>query len=433
MRFGLLGNDPDGVALACALVSSGRYQIAAATAPVSEDVIRSWNSDFRRSIDIEEVLADPAIGLVIVAGPLSTRGQQLRRAVQSERHVLCVAPADRTFETAYEAGMMQQDTGFVLMPILPRLFHPALLRLGELLREGSSPGPPALLQIEAHARSELLMGLEEGGVRPNFPGWDILRLLGGDIDEVSAFADGDELRPGSPVLLAGRFLHGGLFQLTLLPGQPDDAWRLTAFGRSGSAELYLPQGWEGPAFLNHPAENGLEREETWEANDPWPAVVAAFETAARHLPGRSAPPREQQEAMPPGSAVPAGPPPVLPTWQDAVRALELDDAARRSIEKRRPSALEYQEGGEQAGFKGMMTLVGCSLVWCVLLVLIVVAWVPQQQQAAEQSGLKRVMTLVGWIVIPLLLVFLVLQLLRYIIPERPKPEKKPSGEQTPSR
>jgi hypothetical protein len=78
-------------------------------------------------------------------------------------------------------------------------------------------------------------------------------------------------------------------------------------------------------------------------------------------------------------------------WQDAVRCLELDDAARRSVEKRRASSLEYQEVTEEAGFKGTMTLVGS------LVLLIMSFWVPWA----------------GWLIAPLFGVFLVMQGFRW--------------------
>ena len=49
-----------------------------------------------------------------------------------------------------------------------------------------------------------------------------------------------------------------------------------------------------------------------------------------------------------------------------------------------------------------MTLVGCGLLWCVLLLLILSAWFPK----------------VGWLIIPVLALFLALQLLRWLIPRR---------------
>src|SRR5580704_15069933 len=87
-------------------------------------------------------------------------------------------------------------------------------------------------------------------------------------------------------------------------------------------------------------------------------------------------------------------------WQDEVRCLELDDAARRSVERRRNSTLEYQEATEQASFKGTMTLVGCGLLWLSLVLLILSAWVPK----------------LGWVIAPVFGAFLLLQVLRWVIP-----------------
>jgi hypothetical protein len=65
--------------------------------------------------------------------------------------------------------------------------------------------------------------------------------------------------------------------------------------------------------------------------------------------------------------------------------------------------LEYQEATEEVGFKGTMTLVGCALLWVVLLLVVLTAWVPWLR----------------WVIMPLIVVFLGLQLLRYALPKRP--------------
>jgi myo-inositol 2-dehydrogenase/D-chiro-inositol 1-dehydrogenase len=374
MRVALVGNHPDGVDLAGALVDSGRHQLVAHTAPV-ESVRRRWGPDVKRVADLEEVLADPAVEAVLVAGPLALRPEQLRRALQSERHVLCVHPADLSPEAAYEASLIQQDTRCLLLPILPEGLHPAVRRLADFVdRQGerSPVGAFLLLEVERASTGELLE-VGPGGHRAAFPGWDVLRVLGGEVAEVSAFAVREEVEPGAVVLLAGRFEGGGLFQTTLLPNQPEARWRLAVVGNAGRAELTFPLGWEGPAFLEW-RQGGERREEHWERWDPWPAFEA-FERAAQ-----------------------------LPTWQDEVRALELDDAARRSVERRRANLMEYQEASEEVGFKGTMTLAGCALLWGALLLLIVSRWVPQ----------------LGWLILPLLVVFIVLQLLRYAIPRPPE-------------
>jgi predicted dehydrogenase len=377
MRFALLGDHPDGVDMACALAECGRHHLLVCTSSLSADVLRRLGGEVRSVSDVEEVLADPAIEAVIVAGQEGVRPAQLRRALQSERHVLCVHPPDQTPETAY-------DTGCVLLPLLPEATHLAIRRLAEFVRRkdgNSSPiGAFRLLAMERSMEGEALDGIWIAGHKPSFPGWDILRTIGGDIQEVSAFAESEELREGEPVLVAGRFEQGGLFQVRLLPHERRPSWRLTAICSAGRAELLFPQGWNGPAILDWRDADGETHEEYWQHWDPWPALIDAFEQALQGDPQT----RSQ------------------PNWQDAIRALELDDAARRGVEKRRSSILEYQEATEEVGFKGTMTLLGCSLLWGVLLLLILSVWWPK----------------LGLLIVPLIVVFLGLQLLRYFVPQQ---------------
>ena len=387
MRFALLGDHPDGVDMACALAESVRHRVLAHTAPLSADVLRRLGGNVRRVSDVEEVLADPAIEAVIVAGHAGVRPAQLRRALQSERHVLCVYPPDQTPEIAYEAAMIRNDTGCVLMPLLPEATHPAIRRLSEFVRRKDASSSPAgvfrLLEMERGVEGEVLDGVWIAGHKPSFPGWDILRLLGGEIQEVSAFAEQEELREGEPVLVAGRFEQGGLFQVVLLPRQQQPSWRLTAIGSGGRVELLFPLGWNGPAILDWRDADGERHEEYWQRWDPWPVLIETFEQLASGV-----------ASAPRGTAALC--------WQDAIRALELDDAARRSVEKRRSSLLEYPEATEEVGFKGTMTLVGCSLLWGVLFLLILSVWWPK----------------LGFLIVPLIVVFLGLQLLRYIVPKQ---------------
>jgi predicted dehydrogenase len=386
MRFALLGDHPDGVEMACAFAESGRHRIVACTAALGDDVLRRFGGDVQRVHDLEEVLADPAVEAAIVAGHPGVRPAQLRRALQSERHVLCVHPPDQTPEIAYEAAMIRNDTGCVLLPILPEATHPAIRRLAEFVRRKDGAASPIgtfrLLEMERGAAEEVLDDIWIAGQKPSFPGWDILRTVGGEIQEVSAFAEHEELREGEPVFVAGRFEQGGLLQVTLLPRQRAPRWRLTAIGSAGRAELLFPLGWNGPACLDWRDADGQTQEQYWERWDPWPILVEMFERIVE------------------SSAAPEGSPRL--SWQDAIRALELDDAARRSVERRRSSLLEYPEATEEVGFKGTMTLIGCSMVWTVLLLLILSNWWPALR----------------WLIVPLIAIFLSLQFLRYLIPKQ---------------
>jgi predicted dehydrogenase len=414
MRFALLGDHPDGLDLARALVESGRHQLAVYTGPAEgAEFLRRRGLAVALVGDLEEVLADPGVELVVVAGRPGTRPAQLRRALQSERHVLCVHPADQSPDVAYEAAMIQNDTGHVLLPLLPEVLHPGVARLVDLARpqqpQASGPlGALRLVELERWAPEEVMLEPEAPGQKPSVPGWDVLRAVGGEIAEVSALTAGEEIGPGDSLMVAGRFTHGGLLEAVLLSNQYEPRWRLAVTGAYGQAELVFPLGWPGPARLTWREETGEPREETWDTWNPWPTLVEAFESAVRYqtVASRHGPAAADDPALrlPPSPLV----------WQTAVRCLELDDAARRSVERRRTSVLEYQEASEEVGFKGTMTLVGCGLLWLILLLVIVAAWIPQ----------------VGWVIVPVLVGFLGLQLLRWLVPG-PREESSDAGRKPP--
>jgi hypothetical protein len=394
--------------MACALVGSGRHELLAYTGKeMSAEQVRRWGSSTKLVSDLEEVLADPAIDAVIVAGGVDNRPTQLRRALQSERHVLCVHPADHTPDTGYEAAMIQGDTGQVLFPLLPDALHPGVIRLTELVRDREGPvGALRLLDVEHATAGEFLLDVDSAESKPALPGWDVLRAVGGEIAEVSGFGVGEELAAFQPLLLSGSFEGGGLFQATFVPMsrrvQPGGSyWRATVTGERGRAELLFPLGWTGPAFLTWRDETGEWREQAWSAWDPWPVLVTHFESAGGIAPARSERTIGSRESgvgsQGPDSLFPI---PCFPKWHDEVRCLELDDAARRSLARRRTSVLEYPEATEEAGFKGTMTLVGCGLLWVCLVLLILSRWYAW----------------LGWLVVPVLAGFLVLQMLRWVLP-----------------
>ncbi len=412
MRFALLGNHPDGVEMATALVATGRFPIAAYTALIADAVLAAWGRDALKRNDLEEILADPQVELVIVAGIEANRPAQLRRALQSERHVLVVHPPDRTPEIAYEAGMIQKDTGYVLLPLLPEALHPAVARLKAFVPVASATA--YLLEL-ARAAEDAAQPDPALARKPTFAGWDVLRALGGEIAEVSAFAVREEASASEPVLVSGRFERGGLFQMTFAPAD-DNSCRLTVRGGGARAELLFPQGWRGPAFLSYTDANGEPREESWEPWDPWSAVVAQLESRLRSSVKSPSPARGEGSLSAERRL----------SWEDEIRCLELDEAARRSVERRRSSTLEYQEASEEVGFKGTMTLVGCALLWGLLALLLALAVAAQGIKSRQPAlaallpeGVDAAMC-VGLLFGVPLVVFLGLQLLRVFTRKDPK-------------
>jgi predicted dehydrogenase len=413
MRFALLGEHVDGLNMARALVESGRHQLVLYQgAPQGLEWLRRLDPSLPTVGDLEEVLADPAIDLVIVAGALEERPHQLRRALQSERHVLCVHPPDRTPDIAYEAAMIQADTGRLLLPLLTKGLHPGIRRLAGWLSSGEKPiGNLRLIGCERRQAPANHVKGKAPEPAFSFSGWDVLRVLGGEIAEVSAFAEEEMIVANAPLLLSGRFERGGLFQVTLLPGAGEPIWRLTVFASNGEAELVWQAAPLGRVELKGRNETGRFPEDCWENWSPWPELVNIFERAVAGLESRiedRGSRIEDGNAKESPAAIRDPPSSILNprssildhrlSWQDAIRSLELDDAVRRSLERRRASLLEYPEASEEVGFKGTMTLVGCGLLWVMVLLLVLSRWYPK----------------LGWLILPLLILFLVLQLLRWV-------------------
>ncbi len=421
MRFALLGDHPDGLDMARALVESGRHKLAIYCGPVEgRERLARWELRPRFLGDLEETLAAPDLEAVIVAGRLDSRPIQLRRALQSEHHVLCVHPASDSPDSAYEAALLQNDVKKVLLPLLPWRYHPALRRLEDIAAGTASPvdsrfqaasrqrpltssqgpavlanPPPAtlgsrLIELEIWSAEELLAEGDALVNKPWLPGWDLLRFLGGEIAEIFALAPELEEMGAEPLLLTGKFESNRLFQVTILPCQTEPRWRLALVLRQGKIELAFPEGWPGPALLSWLDEAGQQRREPFAPWNPWPSLVAAFEDALD---------LEQKTAD-------AGP---HLDWQEEVRCLELDEAARRSVESHRTSVMEYQEVSEEVGFKGTMTLLGCGLLLVCVLFLIFSAWSPW----------------LGWAILPLIGLFLFLQMLRLLVPAPAAPRRWP--------
>lgn len=430
MRFALLGDHVDGLDAARALTASGRHELTIYSGPAAGlDSLRRWGLQPAAVGDLEEVLANPAVEAVIVAGSKSARAGQLRRALQSERHVLCVHPAGDSADLAYEAAMLQAEVRCVLLPLLAESLHPGIRRLADLAHACNLataitadpsrpprtvevrplPGEVKLLEIERWSTEEVLLQDADRGhaSRPGhsiLAGWDTLRLLGGEVAEVYVLAEEEEPGPSSVVLMSGQFVGGGLFQQTLLPCQAENRLRFALVTMSGRAELTFPQGYPGPAELSFRDADGVLHSESWPALDPWPALVERFEMEVARL----------AEAKPSGPEVLSSP--ARLSWQDEIRALELDAAAHRSLHRRRSATLEYQPDVEEASFKGAMTLLGCGVMLIALLLLVFSAFAPWLR----------------WLILPAFGIFLLMQLLRLVVrpgekqrrPDSPdKPEK----------
>jgi hypothetical protein len=174
----------------------------------------------------------------------------------------------------------------------------------------------------------------------------------------------------------------------LLPCAAERVWRIRLLASSIQAELVLSISEK--AQLTWTDQTGERHHEEWPAGTGFPEMVGVFENAIQRYERV-----KSNEGSPAGESTQMD----LVTWQDAIRAAELDDAARRSVERRRASTLDYPEATEEASFKGTMTLIGCGMLWIMLVLLVLSRWFP--------------VLLV--VIVIMLTVFLCLQVLRAIV------------------
>jgi predicted dehydrogenase len=386
MRFLLLGDHPDGVALAEALAREPGQELTAYAGPAHAATRFSQQGLAVRTLrDPETALALVEVDAVLVADELSFRPPMLRRALQSEKHVLCVHPADLSPDIAYEAMMIQQDTRKQLVPLLPEHVTPGMTWLRGQLQSGRL-GTLEGVELEQRFPSAGFDPQSKAAVAtawensPLLVLWDALRQLGGEIQDLSALATSDEiLLPNESLTLTGRFTQGALFQVLLRPQASGTAFlRIVVRGSVGQATLYAPQGWFGPC-------QGIVTLATGE--EPVTEIPACSRLEAL---------RSIALSMAEVRSLPV-------TWTDSTRCLELFDAARRSVKRRRVVPMDYEAMSESGNFKSLMTAFGCLTLFLVIVLFFLTPTFPWSK----------------YLIAPLLILFLVLQVFRWIARDEP--------------
>lgn len=109
--------------------------------------------------------------------------------------------------------------------------------------------------------------------------------------------------------------------------------------------------------------------------------------------------------------------PSRPDLRDGTRAMELTEAVGRSLQRARTVELAYEDPSELSTFKSVMTGLGCGLLFACLVVLPVAL-------AGPALGIGWTIYL-AWAIPPALVVFVLLQLLRFGVPRWPAPCNAP--------
>lgn len=371
MRIALVGNHPDGWSLASALESGGSGSVIAVADIVSDDLF----PNAERHSDIDDLVARSDIDLVIIAGPLRRRGPQLRRALQSKCHALCVSIASDQPDLAYEASLIQTETKKMALPIVPSLVHPSVEQMRSWLaqrrnRAENRTSPPTVFVWRQ-------TGIPPLAGDPLQPDWHLIRNLGGDIAEVVGFSPSDGAEALEPITFSGRFQDGSLLQGLIDPSDRRTGSSLTVRIAGESARLSISDIHRIQFESDTDSASGSDQTEPTR-DQVW--LQLAGELLASIQTGK----------------------PWRVTWQDEIRVCEWADALHRSLTKRRISTLDYQEINEEVGSKGTLTLIGCGMVWVMLLLAFLAIWQP----------------LVLWGVLPLIGLFLALVIMNWLAQKR---------------
>ncbi|MBA3538762.1 MAG: Gfo/Idh/MocA family oxidoreductase [Deltaproteobacteria bacterium] len=137
--FGVIGAGAWGINHVRVLASEPRCVLVAVADPDPRAIeqVATFAPSARTFADPDQLLADPAIDAVVIASPALTHAALARAAFAAGKHVLVEKPLAMTSQDALavaEAARIHDRIGMVghLM-----VYHPAVVRLRELLRSGA--------------------------------------------------------------------------------------------------------------------------------------------------------------------------------------------------------------------------------------------------------------------------------------------------------
>lgn len=240
IRVGLCGLGYWGKNLFRTLSGNPNIELAAvADAKVEvRDKLAASHPHLKLYADAMEMIADPEIDAVVLATPVAFHYAQAKAALDAGKHVMVEKPMCTTSAEADDLIARAERNGLTLMADHTFLFHPAVLKLGELVHSG------ALGQISYFDSQRVNLGLFQPDVNVL---WD---LAPHDISII------DYLFGGEPVHVeASGYCH-------VNPGFPDIAYLTFHYPNSMVAHLNL--SWMSPVKVRRIAVGGSDKMVVWD-------------------------------------------------------------------------------------------------------------------------------------------------------------------------
>jgi myo-inositol 2-dehydrogenase/D-chiro-inositol 1-dehydrogenase len=320
--------------------------------------------------DLEDALARPGVEAIIVGGPPESRGEWLRRAAAEGFAIIALHPPGPDSEAYYQVALSREETGAVIVPGVALRLHPGVHVIRRALSEGEL-GAFRGLRIEATTPvgASLVLGAFARDV-------DVLRAILGEIEALTATGDPPGADPDLELVVQVRGagpLRGG----ARIRAEAAASTRLMLLGEHGSLSLDVQ------AHRLTLTRRGAEEPIPLPPWDPHEALMAVLASSM----GR----RDSGESP-------------SPNLLDGTRAMELAEAANRSLRRGRTVELYYESISEESTFKSVMTSTGCLVFLASLFVL------PLAMVGAA-IGLKWSLY-IPYLIPPALILFVILQALR---------------------
>ncbi|HWE38749.1 MAG TPA: hypothetical protein VG406_19530 [Isosphaeraceae bacterium] len=368
MNFLIVGDGPEEFAWAQTLLGHPEHRLAAAC-PGFKGL-----PDVPGGPDFDAALAVAGVDAAIVGGGPELRAEALRRVAGAGLPALCLHPPGPDADPYYQVALSRQETGAVVVPDLPARLHPGVAALKEALDRGEL-GTFREIRYEGAAGDQ--GGDLLGEVFPRVV--DVVRSLLGEVAAVTTTGDPPGDRPTSSLVVQLRGPKARRAEVRLWSGPPEPS-KLTVSGSEGSLVLEHDPSLLGVARLVRRPATGLATVNELRVFDPSTAILDVLDAAAA---GQD----------------------VRPDLHDGTRAMEIAEAARRSLRRGKTIDLHYEEVSELGNFKSVMTSLGCLILIGALLVLPLAL-------AGPAFG-ARWTIYIAYAIPPLLVLFALLQLLRF--------------------
>lgn len=342
------------------------------------------------AIDLDDALARAGIEVVIVGGRIEERGEHLRRSAAEGLAIICLHPPGADSEAYYQVALSRSETGAVIVPDLPWRLHPGVNSIAHAI-DGAELGAFRGLRLEFPCTDE---GTDLARVVvPRTV--DVVRALIGEIEALTATGDPPGQHPDLELIVQLRAAEARRAELRIWSAAAAEPARLTLIAANGSLTLEFDPRLQQPARLIRREPNQGEEQQELEPWDPHEAIFGVLTRSCAQR-GRSDSPS--------------------PNLHDATRAMELAEATARSLRRGRTVELHYEQISEESTFKSVMTSTGCMILVAALFAVMFAL-------AGPPLGIHWTIY-IAYIVPPVLVIFVVLQSLRFAVR---KPDAQEQG------